>query len=53
MRVIERRQDLGLPFEAGQADFISGEFFRQGLDRDIAVEPPVVSSVDDAHAACA
>ena len=49
--MIQRREGLGLALESRQALGVGGEGRRKDLDRDVAVEPPVVRAVDFSHAA--
>src|SRR5512135_255138 len=53
VRVVERGEELRLPFEALPPLFTCEEFFRQNLDRDVASEARVFRPVDLAHPPCA
>ncbi len=53
VRVVERRQHLGLALEPGEALGVGGERLGQHLDRHLAVEPGVGGPVHLAHAALA
>ena len=46
MRVVERRQDLRFPFEAGKAIAIEREDLRENFDGDVAIQPRVTRAVD-------
>jgi hypothetical protein len=49
--MVESRQRLRLPLEAGQPVGILGERLRQDLDRHVAIEARVLRAIDFAHAA--
>ena len=51
VRMIEGREQLGFPLEAGQAVGIAGKGVREDLQRDGAVQSGVATPVDLAHAA--
>src|SRR6185503_4633301 len=51
VRVLQARGGLGLDLEALPALGVERPFDRQGLDRDLALEPLVVRPVHHAHAA--
>ena len=51
VRVVQRGEDAGLPFEAGQPIRVGGERRGQHLQCDVAVEPRVAGPVHLAHAA--
>ena len=51
VRMIERREDLGLPSEPRQPLRVDREGARQCLDRNGAIQPRVASAVDLAHPA--
>ena len=51
--MVQRREQLRLPLEAGQAIGIGGESLGQDLDRHFAVEGGVQRLPDHAHAALA
>jgi hypothetical protein len=50
MRVVQRREELCLPFEAREAIDVAGERLGQDLDRDIALELRVASAIHLPHA---
>ena len=49
--LVERRQDLRFPFEAGEPVRVVGERLGQHLDRHVAIQFRVVGTVDFAHSA--
>ena len=51
VRVVERRDGLGLALEARQAVGMGGHVLGQHLDRDLAAEPRVARAIDLAHPA--
>ena len=51
VRVVERRQDPRLPFEAGEALGIVRDLLQQQLDRDLSPESRVAGAKDLSHAA--
>ena len=51
--VAQRREQLGLPFEAGESVRIAGDSVGKDLDRHLAVEVGVRRLPDDPHAALA
>jgi len=53
VRVIERGRSLRFPLEAGQSLGVSGNFIRQELESNEAVQPRVLSLVDDTHTSAA
>ena len=50
VRVVQRREDFGLPLEPGETVWIGREEIRQNFQRDIAVELRVAGLVDLTHA---
>ena len=50
VRMIERRERLGLALEPGDAVAIGGKEMRQRFDGDVAIEPRVAGAIDLAHA---
>jgi hypothetical protein len=53
MRVIQRGERLGLPFEACDAIRVVRQMIREYFDRHIAAELRVLRAIDLAHTACA
>jgi hypothetical protein len=53
VRVIQRREGLGLTLETGHAIRVGRERFWQNLDGDDAIEARIAGSVHLAHPACA
>ena len=49
--MVQRGQELGFTLEAGDAIRIGGERVRQDLDRDLAAQLRVASTIDLAHSA--
>src|SRR5262249_50637748 len=53
VRMVERREQLGLPLKPRQALRVGGGLGRQDLDRDLALQPGVGRAIDLPHAAFA
>ena len=51
--MVQRGRGLGLPLKARERRGIFRQFCRQKFQRDEAMQPGVLSFVDDAHAAAA
>jgi len=51
VRMIQRREEIGLPREPRQTIRIAGEKRRQNLERDLARQPAVARQIHLAHAA--
>ena len=49
--MVQRRENSGFALEAAEAVPLGSPCIRQGLERDIAIEPDVPGSVDVAHPA--
>ena len=50
VRMVQRCQQLGFTFKPGEAFFVVGKLFRQGLDGDFASEFGISCTPDLAHA---
>ena len=53
VRMVERREDLGFPFEPGEAVRVLSKRLGQDFQRDVAIQLRVAGAVDLAHAAAA